>query len=198
MNKINLIEILEENNLNDYSYKFGTDKESHHSYISGFYESAFAKYKDKKITILEIGIYNGGSAALWSRYFTQAKILAVDIHDHIHPSHRNLDRGTYLFGDSYRPNLFSPEEKFDIIIDDGPHSPLSQVQCISYYLQHLSSGGIMVIEDIGNVTVFPILEFFTPQGYRTERIDLRHVKGREDDLMFIIYGSAAQVQGKRI
>ena len=133
---MNLIEILEANNLNDYSYKFGTDKESHHSYISGFYESAFAKYQDKNLMLLEIGIYNGGSAALWSRYFTQAKILSIDIHDHIHPSHRNLERVTYKFGDAYRPNLFGPEEKFDIIIDDGPHSPLSQVHCISYYLQH--------------------------------------------------------------
>lgn len=40
---MNLMETLEAYNLNDYSYKFGTDKESHHSYISGFYESAFGK-----------------------------------------------------------------------------------------------------------------------------------------------------------
>jgi spermidine synthase len=183
---MNLMETLEANNLNDYSYKFGTDKESHHSYISGFYESAFGKYQNKKINILEIGIYNGGSAALWSRYFTQATITAVDIVDHIHPSHRNLDQVTYLFGDAYRPNLFASDTKFDIIIDDGPHSPLSQIHFISYYLQHLNTDGIMVIEDVADITVFPILEFFVPKNYQSERVDLRHVKGREDDLMFII------------
>ena len=182
-----LLDILDAQGLNDYSYQsFGTDKDSHHSYISGFYNDAFRPYRDQPIVMLEIGIFTGGSAALWSRYFTQADIVALDLLDRVHPDNRNLPRVKFFFTDAYRPGIFDPGVKFDIIIDDGPHTPLSQIQSLVYYLPHLRPGGIFVIEDVSTPELFPIFEFFVPAGYTTQRVDLRHIKGRIDDLMFVV------------
>lgn len=184
---MNLTEVLEAEGLNDFTYKGrGTDKNTHHSFVSGFYEKEFEKYRDRPIRMLEIGVFNGGSAALWSRYFSNADIYAVDLVDRIHDDNRNLKGVRYYFGDAYHPDRFSADLRFDIIIDDGPHTPLSQVQAICYYLKHLNPGGVMVIEDIGSPDLFPVLEYFVPQGYQTERVDLRHVKNRFDDLLFVI------------
>lgn len=182
-----LIDVLHAQGLNDFSYKsFGTDKESTHSYISGFYNDEFRKYRDQPIYLLEIGVFTGGSAALWSSYFPKANIVGLDLIDRVHPQNKNLDRVKFFFTDAYRPGIFAPEVKFDIIIEDGPHTPLSQIQSIEYYLPHLKKGGVMVIEDIGTPELFPIFEFFVPAGYETQRIDLRQVKKRSDDLIFVI------------
>ena len=52
----------------------GTDKNTGHSYISGFYEEAFFPYKTKHISILEIGIARGDSLLLWNEYFKNSII----------------------------------------------------------------------------------------------------------------------------
>jgi len=44
-----LSQILEENDWNGYE---GTDKNTTHDYINGFYENEFSKYKNKKIKVL--------------------------------------------------------------------------------------------------------------------------------------------------
>ena len=44
------------------------------------YEENFSKYRNKKITVLEIGVFRGGSLSMWQKYFgTQAKIIGIDI-----------------------------------------------------------------------------------------------------------------------
>src|SRR6187551_1933001 len=44
------------------------------------YERYFAKYRGKKLNILEIGISHGGSIQLWKKYFgEQVQIYAIDI-----------------------------------------------------------------------------------------------------------------------
>ena len=59
-----------------------TDKNTIHSYIET-YESIFSQRKESAKNILEIGIgdfkeLNGGSIELWYKYFTNARIYAVD------------------------------------------------------------------------------------------------------------------------
>ena len=44
------------------------------------YERHFRPYIDKKIKVLEIGIWQGGSLKMWKEYFgDQAEIVGVDI-----------------------------------------------------------------------------------------------------------------------
>lgn len=37
---------------------------------------------------------------------------------------------------------------YDLIIDDGPHTPASQIWCLQYYYDLLAPGGLLFIEDI--------------------------------------------------
>ena len=49
------------------------------SYIEK-YDELFLKYKEKKVNILEIGVQNGGTLEIYSKYFKQCQnIVGVDI-----------------------------------------------------------------------------------------------------------------------
>ena len=40
----------------------------------------FSKFKDKNITFVEIGVYNGGSLKIWKNYFgPKSRIIGIDI-----------------------------------------------------------------------------------------------------------------------
>ena len=50
---MSLIDILNsDSNLNHQNHLVGTDKNTIHNYINGFYEKEFVKYKDKKIDLI--------------------------------------------------------------------------------------------------------------------------------------------------
>jgi hypothetical protein len=48
-----------------------------HKYLSYFeiYDRAFAALRNSKVRLLEIGIQNGGSLEIWSKYFPEHSIL---------------------------------------------------------------------------------------------------------------------------
>ena len=49
------------------------------SYLSE-YERIFASYREMPLRLLEIGVQNGGSLEIWSKYFHKAeKLLGCDI-----------------------------------------------------------------------------------------------------------------------
>lgn len=51
----------------------------HASYFQ-VYEELLSKYKNKKITFVEVGIFNGGSLFMWRSYFgEQARIIGIDL-----------------------------------------------------------------------------------------------------------------------
>ena len=44
------------------------------------YEEYFTKFRDKNITFVEIGIYNGGSLKVWRDFFgPKSRIIGIDI-----------------------------------------------------------------------------------------------------------------------
>ena len=182
-----LLEILEENPQLIWSNNgtLGTDKHGAHDYVNGFYNEEFKKYQDKEINLLEIGIFTGGSLCLWSKYFTKGNIYGLDIQDIRPEEYKNLDRVTCMFVDGYQ-ELDLPD--FDIVIDDGPHSPESMIRCIELYLPKLKEGGVLVIEDLQDPSWFLILTEATPDEYKDkiQCLDIRENLGRGDDLMFII------------
>lgn len=123
----------------------GTDKATSHQYLE-IYEGFFEPIRNKVKRVLEIGIYDGASHRLWRDYFPKAEIFGIDVDDR----NANLgDRITPFYCDAYTPGaveLF--DSKFDVIIDDGPHTLESMVFCVSEYTKLLAPNGILVIEDI--------------------------------------------------
>jgi hypothetical protein len=78
--------------------------------------------------------------------------------------------------------------RFDFVIDDGPHTLDSMLLCIEYYTPLLKDDGILIIEDVQDYTWIEHLKNKVPEHLRQHiKIeDLRHVKNRYDDIMFII------------
>jgi hypothetical protein len=91
------------------------------SHYFGIYEGHIAALRDKPISLLEIGIYKGGSLTLWRKYFTQAAIFGADI-DPACLKHQR--EGVRVFiGNQADPaflnSLVLETGDLDIVIDDG-------------------------------------------------------------------------------
>ena len=163
-----------------------TDKNTDHSYIDVYTEL----FKDKRATankVLEIGIYYGGSMVLWEQYFEKAHIYGLDINGAL--GLESKPRITQIIGDAYSDQIVNNlDNDFDIVIDDGPHTLLSMVNFIEKYLPKLKSDGILVIEDIQDMSWIPVLTSFVPDEIKDKIkiYDIRHVKNRWDDIIFAI------------
>ena len=77
---------------------------------------------------------------------------------------------------------------FDIIIDDGPHSLESMIVCVQKYLPKLKSDGILVIEDLKELSWAETLTEYVPSSLKNKVsvYDFRHIKSTSDDIAFVI------------
>ena len=121
----------------------------------------------------------------WREYFSKANIYGIDVVDNRRPPYINLPNINYIFNNAYS-ELELPN--FDIVIDDGPHTLQSMIDCIRIYLPKINKGGMLVIEDIQDISWFVKLTDVVPDEYKDsiECLDLRANNNRCDDLMFII------------
>jgi len=122
-------------------------------YLS-IYDRAFAPYQEKEISLLEIGIQNGGSLEVYARYFRNHKlIVGCDIDPRCaslsYPDYKNVN---VVVGNA---NTVETKERievlsdgFDIIIDDGSHTSDDIVLSFLNYFPKLKAGGLFVIEDL--------------------------------------------------
>lgn len=195
-----LREIIAKYDINGHEKDGGTDKDTFHSYIE-LYEELLAPFVDKAITLVEIGIQYGGSMLLWQDYLPKAEFIFVDNVNSIHPKvldHLDPDRTCILFQDAYSDAEAEyvsylaetgPSGGIGFIIDDGPHTLQSQIDFLRLYLPWLNKGGVALIEDVQDVQWFASLEAEAEKAgseFTFERVDLRHVKGRYDDLVFVV------------
>jgi predicted O-methyltransferase YrrM len=158
-----LKEIIQENHLSifdkinlEVSPHYGTDKGEPKSYIDGYYEENFKKFKDRNITLVEIGVRSGASLKLWSEYFNEnSKIYGLDnLNDKnqnsvpVNESWVNSNNVQYIIGDAYSKEISDKLDNIDILIDDGPHSIESHIKLLELYIPKMNEGGIIIIEDV--------------------------------------------------
>jgi hypothetical protein len=115
------------------------------------YHRHFARFTEKNVSILEIGIYSGGSLEMWRSYFGEkSHIYGVDIeqackaYENDHTSVFIGDQADRSFWKSFRERI----EGVDIIIDDGGHAPEQQRITLEEMLPSLRPGGVYLCEDI--------------------------------------------------
>ena len=74
------------------------------------------------------------------------------------------------------------------MLDDGPHSLESMTLFIVKYSLLLSENGILIIEDVQDINWINILHSYVPYNLKKyiQVFDLRHKKGRYDDILFVI------------
>jgi Methyltransferase domain len=171
-----------------------TDKNTLHSYIN-VYDELFKNKKETSKNILEIGNDRGGSIKLWSQYFKNAEIHAVDIikYDDIWDELKNKDNIFLHTNDAYDVRFFAntflnTNKKFDIIIDDGPHTIESMILFLNMYIHLLEDDGILIIEDVQNIKWVNTLIYQVPDKLRKyiKVYDLRNIKKRYDDILFVV------------
>lgn len=191
-----ILNILQTNKINGFEFPGGTDKGSSHTYTSS-YERLLKPYRFENIKLVEIGIQYGGSALLFHEYLPNAEFIFIDIVNQIHPNILNkMDNKRYslYFDDAYSDGFVSALSKqhsdgFDILIDDGPHTLESQILCIQKYLPLIKPNGMLIVEDVQSIDNMNHLKSIIPVEIQNgvEMIDTRHIKGRWDDLLFIIH-----------
>lgn len=172
-----------------------TDKNNGHCYLET-YERLFCSLRQTRCTILEIGIDKGGSIKLWNDYFANANIIGLDIKpkcsewgDIEHLPRVTLFSETNAYDETFfNSNFVDRNIKCDVVIDDGPHTLGSMLQFVTLYSKLLSDCGVLIVEDVQNMSWIEALRFVTPKHLRhcVEVYDLRHINNRWDDILFVI------------
>ncbi len=115
------------------------------------YDKFFHCYRGKKVRVLEIGVWQGGSLQMWKDYFGEyAEIVGVDID----PKCKLLeeDRIEIAIGRQEDRNFLKYLHKkygtFDVIIDDGGHHMEQQIIAFDEMFGALSDNGVYCCEDL--------------------------------------------------
>lgn len=169
-----------------------TDKNTTHSYLP-LYDALLQPIKETATNVLEVGVHVGGSIKLWHDYFTKGVVYGCDCEDHVELEElRNNDKVVlHLNDDAYTEEYVKERfegKKFDFLLDDGPHTLESQEKFIELYSSLLSDSGILIIEDVQDITWLENLETKTPEHLKQyiKTYDLRDNKKRYDDIVFTI------------
>jgi hypothetical protein len=136
-------------------WKYFTHNEKHvihkwHHYFD-IYHNHFSRFRDMPITILEIGVYQGGSLQMWKNYFgTRAKIYGVDIDARC--KELEEDQIKIIIGDQanrkFLRELGAEIGPIDILIDDGGHTMVQQIITFEEMYSFVNERGIYLVEDL--------------------------------------------------
>lgn len=114
------------------------------------YERLFEALRDKPISILEIGVQNGGSLEIWAKYFRHAReIVGVDIDEAVGHLVFDDERISAIVADATNPQWCATlKPGIDVVIDDGSHQSSDVIKSFLLLFPKLSRNGIYVVEDM--------------------------------------------------
>lgn len=115
------------------------------------YDRHLSRFRDKPVTLVEIGVAGGGSLRMWKDYLgPECRIYGIDID----PACKSLEAPgiEILIGDQGDPRLWqdllSRVSEIDVVIDDGSHEALDQAITLETLLPRIGPGGVYICEDI--------------------------------------------------
>jgi cephalosporin hydroxylase len=122
------------------------------AYLS-HYQRIFEPYSLQPIRLMEIGIQNGGSLEIWSKYFINAPLLlGCDIDPNCGLLNYEDSRISVVIGDvnsnEIQEKITALSTEFDIIIDDGSHSSGDIIKSFCKYFGCLTDDGVYLAEDL--------------------------------------------------
>lgn len=117
------------------------------------YDEVLSPMRSRPIRLLEVGVQNGGSLEIWSRYFSRAeKIVGCDINPKCSALRYDDSRIELVIGDANsdttQKTIATHSQTFDIVIDDGSHQSADIITSFAYFFSVLSYDGIFIIEDL--------------------------------------------------
>lgn len=126
-----------------------TDKTVECHNYEAIYRPLFGPERLNGKSVLEIGIYKGGSIKWWLDEFNAERVVGMDIRKY--PRGVYDDRARYIYADAYKDEGLRQATEFgpyDLIVEDGPHTLPSQIVTAREYSKLLAPGGLLCIEDI--------------------------------------------------
>lgn len=115
------------------------------------YEIYFKKYRNKPVTIMEIGVFGGGSLQMWKKYFgDRCRIIGVDIAEDCKKFEEDQIE-IYIGSQDDRNFLRKLKDeipKIDILIDDGGHFMNQQIITFEELFEWIDINGVYLCEDV--------------------------------------------------
>lgn len=178
-----------------------------HTYAS-IYEIIFAKIKDNVTYIFECGIGTnntsvpsnmtssgrpGASLRVWREYFKKSihTVYGADIDKTILFRDTNIitdymDQTSKQSIDMYFAQYIQNTNiKFNIMIDDGLHTPEAAICLFKNSIKYLTNDGIYIIEDVHSDSLIPLQEFFATQDYMVNYIIMNTVQDKFNNCILI-------------
>ena len=140
--------------LDELGLKHDTDKSSgFHGYLT-HYEDVLGYLRDEPIELLEVGVWAGGSIRMWAEFFSNGHVTGVDVdlcwalplgplEGQYRVNVTLLEHNIHVITD-----WLSDDQRFDVVIDDGSHSPEDIMVTWTHLWPRVKPGGYLVIEDL--------------------------------------------------
>jgi hypothetical protein len=118
------------------------------------YHRHLSKFVGHPVTVVEVGVYSGGSMPMWRHYFgTSCRIHGVDIqpeckaYEDTHTTIHIGDQADREFWRRFRDAV----PAIDVLIDDGGHQAEQQMVTLEEMLPYLRPGGVYICEDVHGI-----------------------------------------------
>ncbi len=114
------------------------------------YHRHFARYRGQACTLLEFGVFHGGSLQMWRHYLgPKARIVGVDVNPRL--SELNEPGIEIHIGDQadrrFLAELAQKVGPIDILIDDGGHQMHQQIATLEGLYGAVKPEGVLLVED---------------------------------------------------
>jgi SAM-dependent methyltransferase len=115
------------------------------------YHRHFERFRGKRPTIVEVGVFHGGSLQMWKHYFGEGtRIIGIDIN----PRVKTLEEAgvEIIIGDQSDRNFWrritNQLGSVDIFIDDGGHTMAQQLITFEEMFLKIAPNGVYLCEDL--------------------------------------------------
>jgi hypothetical protein len=131
--------------------KTGKVSDKWQSYLP-YYEALFSPLRECPVSLLEIGIQNGGSLETWAAAFAAGeRFVGCDIDPRCGTLKYDDPRIRVVVGDANALPTFQAIHdvcpSYDIVIDDGSHRSTDILKSFVNYFPLVKPGGLYVVED---------------------------------------------------
>lgn len=116
------------------------------------YQRYLEKYEGKNITFVEVGVQNGGSLEMWSKFFgPESKLYGIDISESCLNLKYDNPNIKIIIGDQENPEFWDKTlpaiGPIDVFIDDGGHTMGQQIVTLEKVWTQIKRNGVFICED---------------------------------------------------
>jgi hypothetical protein len=117
------------------------------------YERVLASWQDRPVTLVEVGIQNGGSLEIWPKYFVNGTaFIGCDVDPKCASLAYDDARVSVIVAginsEAASQKILTRAQSWDIFIDDGSHTSSDIIKTFCNYFRFLKLGGLYIVEDL--------------------------------------------------